>query len=60
MCGWGVRNTLLTAVLVATIFPCVTAVSHAQGRGAAAPDPVDKIAQLKPDLYYVAGAAITS
>ena len=54
------RNTLLTAALVATIFPCVTAVSHAQGRGAAAPDKFEKIVQLKPDLYYVAGAAITS
>jgi len=47
MLGWGVRNTLLTAALVATIFPCVTAVSHAQGRGAAAPDPVEKIVQLQ-------------
>ena len=26
------------------------------GRGAAAPDPVEKAVQLKPDLYYVPGA----
>ncbi len=60
MLGWGVRNTLLAAVLVAATFPPVTAIFHAQGRGAAAADPVEKIVQLKPDLYYVAGGGANS
>jgi glyoxylase-like metal-dependent hydrolase (beta-lactamase superfamily II) len=60
MLGCGVRNTVLAAALVAATFPSVASVLQAQGRGAAAPDPVEKIAQLKPDLYYVAGGGANS